>query len=209
MDAADLAFAGLARQAELVRDGEVSSRELTELYLDRIARLDPQLRAFRVVLAEAALAAADAADGRRGDGAPPLNGVPIAIKDDTDMAGEVTAHGSLAHGGPAANDAEVVRRLRDAGAVLIGKTHVPELEALAATESLAFGATRNPWDPARTLGRLERRLRRPRSRPGSRPPRSPPTAPGRSGSRRPAAVCSGSSRNATACRWGRTGTAWP
>lgn len=152
MDAADLAFAGLARQAELVRDGEVSARELTELYLERIGRLDPQVRAYRVVLADEALAAADAADRRRGDGAPPLNGVPIAIKDDTDMAGQVTARGSLAHGGPAEQDAEVVRRLRVAGAILIGKTHVPELEALATTESLAFGATRNPWDPARTPG---------------------------------------------------------
>ena len=68
------------------------------------------------------------------------------------MAGQITAHGSLGHGPPAAADAEVVRRLRAAGAVLIGKTHVPELEALATTESLAFGATRNPWDPSRIAG---------------------------------------------------------
>ncbi len=152
MDATDLAFAGLARQAELVREGAVTARELVELYLERIARLDPQLNAFRVVLAEEALAAADAADGRRGAGAPPLNGVPVAIKDDTDVAGQITAHGSLGHGPPAGRDAEVVRRLRAAGALVIGKTHVPELEALATTESLAFGATRNPWDPARIAG---------------------------------------------------------
>ena len=152
MDAADLAFAGLARQAELIRAGEVSSRELTELYLERIERLDPLLRSYRVVLAEEALAAADEADRRRGDGAPPLNGVPIAIKDDTDMAGQVTARGSLGHGGPPSEDAEVVRRLRAAGTVMLGKTHVPELEAMAATESLAFGATHNPWDLARTCG---------------------------------------------------------
>jgi amidase len=152
VDAADLAFAGLARQAELIRDGEVSARELTELLLERIARLDPQLNAFRVVLADEALAAADAADARRGDGAPSLNGVPIAIKDDTHLDGQITAHGSLAHGDEVEQDAEVVRRLRDAGAVLVGKTHVPELEALAVTESLAFGATRNPWDPSRTSG---------------------------------------------------------
>jgi len=153
VDAADLAFAGLARQAELIREGAVTSRALTELYLERIARLDPDLRAYRVVLAEAALAAADAADARRGADAPPLNGVPIAIKDDTDVAGVVTARGSLAHDGvPAAQDAEPVRRLRAAGAIILGKTHVPELEALAATESLAYGATRNPWDSARTSG---------------------------------------------------------
>jgi amidase len=149
----ELAFAGLARQAELVRSGEVSSRELTELYLERIARLDPELNAYRVVLADEALAAADAADARRAAGdAPPLNGVPIAIKDDTDVAGHVTMRGSLAHDGRPREDAEVVARLRAAGCVLLGKTHVPELEAMCATESLAFGATRNPWDPARTPG---------------------------------------------------------
>jgi len=152
VDAADLAFAGLARQAELIREGEVSARELTELYLERVERLEPQLRAYRIVLAGEALAAADAADRRRGDGAPSLNGVPIAIKDDTDIAGQVTARGSLAHGGPAEQDSEVVARLRAAGTVLLGKTHVPELEALAATESLAFGSTRNPWDPTVTPG---------------------------------------------------------
>jgi amidase len=152
VDPTDLAFAGLARQAELIRAGEVSARELTELHLTRIERLDPLLRAFRVVLDAEALAEADAADARRGDHAPPLNGVPIAIKDDTDIAGVVTARGSLAHGGPASADAEVVRRLRAAGAVIVGKTHVPELEAMAATESVAFGATRNPWDPALTCG---------------------------------------------------------
>jgi amidase len=151
----DLAFAGLARQAELLRAGEVSSRELVELYLERIARLDVRLRAYRVVLAEAALAEADAADARRAAGGdvPPLNGVPIAIKDDTDVAGQVTMRGSLAHSGePCAEDSVVVARLRAAGCVILGKTHVPELEAMCATESLAFGATVNPWDPARTSG---------------------------------------------------------
>ena len=152
MEAADLAFAGLARQAELIAAGQVSSRELTELYLERIARLDPVIRSYRIVLADEALAAADAADRRRGGAAPPICGVPIAIKDDTGIAGQVSARGSLAHGGPAAEDDEIVRRLRAAGAVLLGKTHVPELEALAVTESLAFGATLNPWDTARTPG---------------------------------------------------------
>jgi amidase len=152
VDATDLAFSGLARQAGLVRDGEVSARELTELYLERIMRLDPFLRAYRVVLAEEALAAADAADRRRGPGAPPLNGVPIAIKDDTAVAGQITSYGSLAHGGPAIVDAEVVARLRAAGTVILGVTHVPELQALATTESLAFGSTHNPWDLTRTPG---------------------------------------------------------
>jgi amidase len=153
VDATDLAFAGLARQAELVRAGAVSSRELTELYLARIERLDPLVRAYRVVLTEEALAAADAADAAVASGAAgPLCGVPVAVKDDTDVAGQLTARGSFAHGPAASADAELVARLRSAGAVILGKTHVPELEALAVTESLSFGATRNPWDLTRTPG---------------------------------------------------------
>ena len=149
----ELAFAGLARQAELVASGEVSSRELTELYLERIARLDPQLNAFRVVLAERALAEADQADGRaRGGDRRPLLGVPVAIKDDSDVAGEVTALGTNAHGGPVTADSEVVRRLRAAGAVVIGKTNVPELTIVPFTETPTFGTTRNPWDLQRTPG---------------------------------------------------------
>ena len=67
MDAAELAFAGIARQAELIAAGEISSRELVELYLERIERFDPQLNAFRVVFAERALLEADQADARRGE----------------------------------------------------------------------------------------------------------------------------------------------
>ncbi len=92
MDAVDLAFAGIARQAELIAAGEVSSRELVQLYLDRIERYDGQLNAYKTVFAERALLEADQADARRGaGGARPLLGVPIAIKDDTDVAGEVTS----------------------------------------------------------------------------------------------------------------------
>ena len=91
----DLAFAGLARQAEAVRAGEVSPRELVELYLERIGRLDPQLNAFRVVRAEPALAAAVEAEKRRySNGQAPLLGVPIAVKDVQDVAGELTTHGT-------------------------------------------------------------------------------------------------------------------
>ena len=149
----DPVFAGLARQAELIAAGEISSRELTEAHLERIARLDPVLNAFRIVFAERALAEAAQADGRRGSGdRRPLLGVPVAIKDDTDIAGEVTARGTNAYGDPAAADAEVVRRLRAAGAVIVGKTSVPELEITPFTETPTFGATRNPWDLNRTPG---------------------------------------------------------
>ncbi len=153
MDAVDLAFAGAVRQAGMIRSREVSARELTELYLERIERLDPRLNAYRVVFAERALAEADQADARAKAGdTRPLLGVPVAIKDDMDVAGEATAYGSDAHGGPVAADAEVVRRLRSAGAVIIGKTHVPEAMITPWTESPTFGVTRNPWDRQRTPG---------------------------------------------------------
>jgi amidase len=146
-------FAGVARQAELLRSREVTSRELTELYLSRIERLDPQLNCFRVVLAERALAAADEADGRLGSGAEaPLLGVPLAVKDTLDLAEELTAFGTGAFGGPAADDGELARRLRAAGAVILGKTNLPELAICGFTESRSWGITRNPWNPGRTPG---------------------------------------------------------
>jgi Asp-tRNA(Asn)/Glu-tRNA(Gln) amidotransferase A subunit family amidase len=153
MDAIAVAFAGIARQAELVAAGEISSQELVELYLERIGRLDIKLNAFRVVLGERALLEARQADGRRGAGERrPLNGVPVAVKDDIDLAGEVTAFGTNAHGPAVAEDAEVVKRLRRAGAVVIGKTNVPELTIWPFTESATFGVTRNPWDEQRAPG---------------------------------------------------------
>jgi amidase len=153
MERDDLAFAGVARQAELVRDGEVSSRELVELYLERIERLDPQLNAFRTVMAERALVDAQQADGRRGAGDDrPLLGVPIAVKDVEDVTGEITRWGTDAFTKPATQDSELVRRLRSAGAVVIGKTNTPELAIIGDTEGPAFGITRNPWNTDRSPG---------------------------------------------------------
>ncbi len=153
MDAEDLAYAGLAKQAALVRAGEVSSRELVELYLERIGRLDPQLNAYSVVLEERALVEADQADSRRAAGDDrPLLGVPVAIKDCADVAGTVTTFGTAAHGPAATGDAELVRRLRSAGCVILGKTTLPELAITGTTEGPAFGVTRNPWDLDRTPG---------------------------------------------------------
>src|SRR4051794_29769548 len=154
MDATELAYAGAAQQARLIAAGEVSAREVVGAVLRRIERLDSQLNAFRVVFAERALTEADQADARRRAGEErPLLGVPLAIKDDTDMAGEVTAMGTVATGSRAAGrDAEVVARLRRAGAVVVGKTHVPELMMWPFTESVSFGATRNPWSLEHTAG---------------------------------------------------------
>ena len=153
VDVRDLAFAGAAEQARMLAEGTVTAPALLEVYLDRIARLDPQLRSYRVVLADTARQEAQAAQRRLDAGERlPLLGIPIAIKDDVDIAGELTTYGSSAVSTPASRDAEVVARLRAAGAVIIGKTAVPEMMIFPFTESLTFGATRNPWDTALTPG---------------------------------------------------------
>src|SRR5688500_9769326 len=123
----ELAFAGAVRQAEMLRAKEISSRELTKLYLDRIQRFDPKLNAFRIVYADSAPSDADAADRELASGGGserPLLGIPIAIKDDWDerVKGDITTHGTAAFGNtPAEEDSELVARLRRAGAVLVGR----------------------------------------------------------------------------------------
>src|SRR5688500_3508398 len=99
----------------MLRAKEVSPRELVELYLERIERLDPKLNAYRTVFAEQALAEADRAAERLAAGEEaPMLGVPVAIKDNVDYAGEVTTHGTAAYGEPAKEDGHIVRKLRDA-----------------------------------------------------------------------------------------------
>jgi amidase len=153
MDGPELAFAGIARQAELIRGGEVSSTELVELYLRRIGELGPRLNAFTKVLSERAVADAAGADRRVAAGEQgPLLGVPIAVKDTLDVEGEVTGFGTDAFDSPAPADATVVRRLREAGAVIFAKTTLPELAICGFTESKTWGVTRNPWDRDRSTG---------------------------------------------------------
>ena len=142
--------AGLVEQARTVREGEASSGELVERALERIGELDGRVGAFVLVLAERARAEAGERDAerRRGGATGPLHGVPVAVKDLIDVAGEVTGAGSpkLA-GNLAGRDAEVVARLRAAGAVVVGKTR---------THEFAYGVvtpgTVNPWDPGRIAG---------------------------------------------------------
>jgi amidase len=135
--------------AELVRSGQVHSRELVEAALARLAETQP-LNAFTLVDAEGALAAADAI--QPGDPRP-FAGVPIAIKELNAVAGQPLTMGSDLYGDyrPDA-DAYVVRRLKDAGFVLIGRTAAPEFGILPVTESRRFGPTRNPWNLDHTPG---------------------------------------------------------
>jgi amidase len=143
----ELAFLPALEQARLVREGAVSSLELVETYVERIERLDPQLNAYVTVAAEEALAAA------RSPRPGPFSGVPLPIKDLTETAGIRTTQSSRAFAAYVPErDVEVVRRVRRAGFVVLGKTNTPEFGTTAVTESVLNGICRNPWDPERTPG---------------------------------------------------------
>ncbi|HSI97774.1 MAG TPA: amidase [Gaiellaceae bacterium] len=147
----ELAFLPATEQARLVRERKVSSVELVELYLERIEQIDPRLNSYVTVRAEEALADAHVADAGTGDA--PFHGVPIAVKDLTATAGVRTTFSSRAYADFIPDyDTAVVRRLKEAGFVLLGKTNTPEFGTVAFTESELNGATRNPWDPERTPG---------------------------------------------------------
>jgi len=139
--------------AELVGRREVSAERVAIAHLARIDLLDPELGAFQVVDRARVLTDArgvDADPSRRGG---PLAGVPVAVKDNVDVQGLPTRYGSAATpDGPVGADDELVRRLRAASCVVLGKTRMPELAIWPFTESLAFGVTRNPWSPERTAG---------------------------------------------------------
>jgi len=145
-------FPGLREQVLQLRTGGTTSRKLVETALERAESAQPTLNAFRVLCAEEALAAASEADRRlaAGDGGS-LLGVPVAIKDDVDLAGHTTPFG-CGGGKPAVRDAEAVRRLREAGAIVIGKTHAPEVGQWHFTETPLHGPTRNPWNLDHTPG---------------------------------------------------------
>jgi len=148
---ADLSVAELARRTT---EKEVSAVEVVEACLDRIAERDPALNAFSVVLSEQARAEAAERDRTlaAGETPGPLHAVPIAIKEEIDVAGCVTTFGGRANTTPVDTDGEVVRRLRAAGAVVIGKTRMPEFGQWPFTESVDGGYTRNPWKPGHTPG---------------------------------------------------------
>lgn len=143
----------LTDQLYQLANGEVTSDELVRRSLHAIDVSQSTLNAFRVVLTESALADAAEADRRRaaGDDAP-LLGIPIAVKDDVDIAGVPTAFGTSGLVRPAPEDSEVVRRLKAAGAVIVGKTNTCELGQWPFTSGPAFGHTRNPWSRRHTPG---------------------------------------------------------
>lgn len=145
--------AGLVESARALADGEVTSRALVEQALARIDATQGSVNAFRIVRTEEALAEAEAADKELAAGTrKPLLGVPVAVKDDMDVAGEPTAFGCRGEFPPVAEDGEAVRRLRAAGAVIVGKTNTCEFGQWPFTEGPAFGATRNPWSAEHTPG---------------------------------------------------------
>ncbi|HEX6775893.1 MAG TPA: amidase, partial [Methylomirabilota bacterium] len=152
--AADLAFAGAARQAALIREKRLSPVELVTTYLDRIGRLDGHLRAFITVCSESALAEAERAEAEAAQGAwrGPLHGVPFAVKDQLDTAGVLTTSGSaLLKLHVPSEDSTVVAQLRAAGGILLGKLNLTEF-ALGGTLRFPYGQPRNPWNPEHDPG---------------------------------------------------------
>ncbi len=141
------------RQAQLVRTGQISAVGLVRAHLDAIDELNPRINAIVALDRDGALGRAAAADAVPADRRGPLHGLPVAIKDTAQTAGMRTTFGHplFADNIPAVNDPHVDRILA-AGAVLIGKTNVPEFAAGSHTVNRVFGATRNPYDVTRSAG---------------------------------------------------------
>ena len=131
----------------LYKSGELSPVEATRATLDRLAEVNPKINAFNVVMEDSALAAAKESEGRWRAGSPigPLDGVPVSIKDNIPIAGFPCRNGSLTTSdAPATEDAPPVTRLKEAGAVLFGKTTLPDYAHKGVTDSPLTGITRNP-----------------------------------------------------------------
>ncbi|TMB98090.1 MAG: amidase [Chloroflexi bacterium] len=146
---------GAAELAVAIRQKQVSSREVITAYLARIDAVNPPLNAITRVLGEEALAAADSADKKlaAGEKTGPLHGVPFTVKENIDLAGSATTQGvaALAEADPGL-DAPQVANLREAGAIPMARTNLPDFALRWHTDNKLRGATRNPWDPKRTPG---------------------------------------------------------
>src|SRR5438132_141646 len=202
----DLADRSATELARLVRSREVSPVEVVEACLARVERYNPAVNAV-VTLNPRALDDAGGLELRlvRGEEVGLLAGLPVGIKDVTPVAGLRTTYGSpLYRDHVSTEDALVVRRLRDAGAVILGKTNCPEFAAGGNTFNEVFGRTRNPWDPTRSAGGLPPVPRLPES--GSIPPSSGCAAGPQSGSasstcksRRSTSTCRSGARRSSHC----------
>jgi Asp-tRNA(Asn)/Glu-tRNA(Gln) amidotransferase A subunit family amidase len=149
------------RQASLIRERKLSSRELVEGRLRQICRINPEINAAVDLLAESALIQARLADEaiERGESVGPLHGVPFSIKDSIEMAGTRTTAGTVGRreSRPSTEDAAVVARLRAAGSIPIAKTNLPDPLFAFETDNLIFGRTNNPLPPHADLRRQKRR----------------------------------------------------
>ena len=154
----DIVYSSLIDMAEGVRARKVSPVELTDAHLSRIRELNPKLNAFvtvdcdrardQAILAESALSSS-----AKTESIGPLHGVPISIKSSIDVAELLCECGSvLRKGNVPSEDAPLVKRLRAAGAIILGNTNVPEFLMAYETDNLLYGRTNNPWDPSRTPG---------------------------------------------------------
>lgn len=146
---------GAAELARSIASGERSARDVLETFIARIERANPRINALVVPLFDSARRAAAEADGRRERGEPlgPLGGVPVSIKECFDIAGTPTTAGIPQYATHRADaDALLVRRLKDAGAIVLGKTNVPELLIYLEADNPVYGRTNNPWDLERTSG---------------------------------------------------------
>lgn len=145
----------IAQARERIAAGELSPVALVQAALDRIAAVDGELNVFRSVLGERALADAGRVEeaARRGDPLGPLAGIPVALKDNIEVAGvPMTAGTGFYDGGVPERDAPVWERMRSAGAVLVGKLHMSEWAIGGTGQNVHFGPCRNPWDPDRVTG---------------------------------------------------------
>ena len=145
----ELTFASTVELSDRLRRREISATELLDACLSRISRLEPALNAFVEVLGESARAAAAESDRRLAGGGAvrPLEGIPLPIKDLTMVSGSRLGFGSrISPPFPMPQDSELVARLRGAGALIVGRTTLPEFGSIPSTESVATGATHNPWN---------------------------------------------------------------
>lgn len=151
----DLAYTSATEQARMVRDGEISPVELTEMYLTRIEKIDPEVNSFVTVTPDLALEQAKVAEAAvaAGDDLAPFHGVPIGIKDLMETKGVRTTFSckALAEYVPDEDD-HVVTKIKEAGFISLGKTNTSEFGSIPVTESDLNGACRNPWDTDRTAG---------------------------------------------------------